>query len=776
MESSREAKDALKARRGFAAVLLLACAVAAGAAAPAPLTTLRAIRALSNEQAAQNLPVAFEATVTYFADHEHHLFVQDGNDAIYIWATTPDHLAPGDRVLVRGSTRASFSPDIVSSDITYLHHGSLPPAVPANFAGLISAQYDARLVTVHGVVRSAEVEYNLNSAMNYTVVRLQIDGGQLDAYIKGGTTYIGDALLDAEITLTGVAGESFDGKLQQTGIQLNVSGFDYIKIVKMASTNPWALPATPMDQILRAYHVMDQSRRVLVRGTVTYYVPGAAVLQDGAKSIWVETLGGEPLQVGNRADAIGYPALREGFLSLSGAEIHGSNIVQPIQPYAATWTELASSKHIYDLVSIEGQVLMKVRETEQDEYVLLADGYLFSAIFRHENLSTATNLPPLKEAPIGSKVRVTGICNMNDANHFNRNAPFKILLRTPDDVAIMAPPPWWNVRHVTMLAGLLILLALAGGTRGWYLENKIRRQIGSLAYYEQRRSRILEAINASRPLSQIIEQITEMVSFKLNGAPCWCQISEGATLGNRPARLAPSLRTAEYPIASRSGPPLGTIHAAFDARIKPNDDEAEALAMASGLATLAIETYRLYSDLVHRSEFDLLTDVQNRFFMERLLETMIEKARKSAGIFGLIYIDLDDFKKVNDMHGHLVGDLYLQEAAHRMKHQLRPGDTLARLGGDEFAVLVADIHNRAEADEIAARMKSCFNAPFTGEGFVLHGSASVGVALYPEDAATADNLLSAADSAMYVAKKARAEKNQAPEIHPDNELAGKNRG
>ena len=102
--------------------------------------------------------------------------------------------------------------------------------------------------------------------------------------------------------------------------------------------------------------------------------------------------------------------------------------------------------------------------------------------------------------------------------------------------------------------------------------------------------------------------------------------------------------------------------------------------MGAALASLAIGTRRLYSDLVHRSEFDLLTDIQNRFSMEKHLDALIDEARRTAGIFGIIYIDLDGFKQVNDVYGHHIGDLYLQDAASRMKRQLRPGDILARLG------------------------------------------------------------------------------------------------
>jgi len=294
--------------------------------------------------------------------------------------------------------------------------------------------------------------------------------------------------------------------------------------------------------------------------------------------------------------------------------------------------------------------------------------------------------------------------------------------------------------------------------RAWLVERRSRRQSASTAYMEKRRGRILEDINKGRPLAEIVVQITELVSARLQGAPCWCQIVDGARLGNRPPRLPmPSLRIVEVPISSRSGAALGTIHAAFDARVKPRPMETQTLDMAAALATLAIETSRLYSDLVHRSEFDLLTDAQNRFSLERFLYEQIEAARQSGDIFGLLYVDLDDFKQVNDLYGHHVGDLYLQEAAARMKRQLRPGDMLARLGGDEFAALVPRARSCSGVEEIAQRLERCFADPFHLDGHVIRGTASVGVAIYPEDGTTKDSLLTAADAAMYVSKHMRRE-------------------
>jgi len=446
-------------------------------------------------------------------------------------------------------------------------------------------------------------------------------------------------------------------------------------------------------------------------------------------------------------------------------------VVSPIAPVAVTWQQLDSNQHTFDLVSIEGKVAVEVREAVQDEYVLVSDGYEFSAIYRHPAGVGPSSLAPLKAIPVGTRIRVTGICSQLNSNPFSHDMHFDILLRSPEDIAVLSAPSFLNAHNIALFFAGLLLLALVVGMRGWHLEYKNRRSIASLAYLEQRRARILEDINHSKPLAGILERITELVSMRLNGAPCWCRVAEGATLGNPPAELSPaSFRTVEFPIAARSGPPLGSLFAAFDARTCSCPGEQEALAVAAALATLAIETSRLYADLVHRSEFDLLTDVENRFVMEKKLTATIDEARRSASTFGLIYIDLNQFKRVNDVYGHMVGDLYLQEMAQRLKKQLRPGDTLARLGGDEFAVLVPVVHSREEAERIAARLESCFDEPFVKGGHVLHGSASVGIALYPEDAETVETLLHAADASMYVAKCTREGRSRPTGILDEDEL------
>jgi diguanylate cyclase (GGDEF)-like protein len=341
--------------------------------------------------------------------------------------------------------------------------------------------------------------------------------------------------------------------------------------------------------------------------------------------------------------------------------------------------------------------------------------------------------------------------------------------------AMFAAPTWLTIPILTFVGGVLLLAVFVVSAWGWTLRRQLRRQTAEMsghaeaeaaierhnAQLEQRRSRILEDINSSRPLPELIEEITELVSFSLDAAFCWCDLADGSRVGKSPAQTQ-GLRMIRREIPASAGGSHGTLFAALELPESPVPDETAALESGIRLATLSIETRKLYKDLVYRSEFDLLTDIYNRFSLERYLEEQVAKAREEESVFGLIYIDLDDFKQINDHYGHYTGDLYLQEVSLRMKRQLRSGDMLARLGGDEFAALVPVVRNRAAIEEISQRLERCFDAPFAVEGHVLRGAASVGLALYPEDGDTADMLLGAADAAMYISKYSKRNRVDKP--------------
>jgi len=154
---------------------------------------------------------------------------------------------------------------------------------------------------------------------------------------------------------------------------------------------------------------------------------------------------------------------------------------------------------------------------------------------------------------------------------------------------------------------------------------------------------------------------------------------------------------------------------------------------------------------------DALTGIENRLAFFETFEDEIEYARRSGLLLGVLYIDLDDFKAVNDRYGHRVGDILLQIFSRRLKNAVRPGDTVARMGGDEFAVLVTGLSEPAILDSVQANVVRILDTNIMVEGSLLTVGMSVGAAIFPRDGEEADALMEAADHRMYHAKQGGAQ-------------------
>lgn len=153
-----------------------------------------------------------------------------------------------------------------------------------------------------------------------------------------------------------------------------------------------------------------------------------------------------------------------------------------------------------------------------------------------------------------------------------------------------------------------------------------------------------------------------------------------------------------------------------------------------------------------QASFDSLTQLPNRRMSRDRLEQEIKKAHRAAQSVALLFIDLDQFKEVNDTLGHHVGDALLIEAAHRICACVRDSDTVARLGGDEFTIILSELSDTSCVGRIAQNIIQTLSQAFTLGDEVVYISASIGITFYPTDALDADNLLKNADQAMYVAK------------------------
>ena len=154
--------------------------------------------------------------------------------------------------------------------------------------------------------------------------------------------------------------------------------------------------------------------------------------------------------------------------------------------------------------------------------------------------------------------------------------------------------------------------------------------------------------------------------------------------------------------------------------------------------------------------YDQLTGMPNRvLFGDRLARALRAQQRHSSRV-GVIYVDLDDFKAINDVHGHPVGDAVLQEVGRRLTHAVRPGDTAARLSGDEFAVLCEELADVKSGYDVSLRIQRALEPPIDVDGSTLRVGASMGVALALDPLITPDRLLSLADSNMYEDKRRKA--------------------
>ncbi|KRB85188.1 EAL domain-containing response regulator [Noviherbaspirillum sp. Root189] len=171
-----------------------------------------------------------------------------------------------------------------------------------------------------------------------------------------------------------------------------------------------------------------------------------------------------------------------------------------------------------------------------------------------------------------------------------------------------------------------------------------------------------------------------------------------------------------------------------------------------GIARDVTEKRRTEEVIAYQAYHDILTDLPNRALFRDRLELAIVQARRKEEELALMFVDLDRFKTVNDSLGHLKGDELLRQVAVRLKSCIRKGDTLARIGGDEFVVLMPELRERSSASVVAQKFLQVLSAPFILDNTTLHISASIGIAVFPEDGDKIDDLIRHADMAMYKIK------------------------
>ena len=456
-------------------VFLLVCSIFAGRSAAQQknserlqraviLQTIREVRDLPSEQARKGYPIHVRAVVTYADKAQNDLFVQDSTAGIYVNAdaTTPP-LHSGQLVDITGiSGPGDFASEIVNPKIQVLGQAPLPTAKRVSGEVLATGSEDSQFVEIEGIVRSAAESQN-----------------RLLLHVASGTVLIPVYVLDyrpipaglvgAKVVAQGVSGGTYNARIQFLGATLEVPSLKNLTIESPATTDPFSIPARPIHLVQRLAPVGTFNQPVHVQGLVTLQRPGQRIfIRDAQEGLEVETRQTTSLNVGDRVDVVGYPAIGDFSPMLQDGVYRKIGAGAPTPPLAATAAEALSGIYDSELIQIRGRLLGVSPRANQTSLTINSDGVLVEAQMEG---ASAQEMPT--RARTGSVVQLTGICDVRvDENR--TPVGFALLLRTPEDVVVLQQAPWWNLQRTLFLLGLTALLA--AGILVWV--GMLRRRVG----------------------------------------------------------------------------------------------------------------------------------------------------------------------------------------------------------------------------------------------------------------------------------------------------------
>ncbi len=186
----------------------------------------------------------------------------------------------------------------------------------------------------------------------------------------------------------------------------------------------------------------------------------------------------------------------------------------------------------------------------------------------------------------------------------------------------------------------------------------------------------------------------------------------------------------------------------------PLRDATGAIVGLIGITREINELKRTELDLQHLATHDTLTGLPNRYLMMDRLSQVLAHSKRTGSTFAVLFLDIDDFKTINDDHGHEFGDLVIQAMARRLVANVRASDTVARIGGDEFVVIIEALGETSAAAIVAAKIRDRLARPMTIQRRRAKATISIGISFYPGNGDDTEVLVRAADYAMYLAKRA----------------------
>jgi diguanylate cyclase (GGDEF)-like protein len=781
-------------------------------ASGAMLTTALEVHQLPLSAAQRAYPVHLRGVVTYFDPGNHLLFVQDSSDGIFVELSEKEKgaMQAGDQVEVTGVTTADFAPDVAKARIRVLSHPGLPAPKIASLGVANWGREDCHWIELDGIVQ------HVAQGRADALLTLAWGRNTYKAHVLAPTQSLAH-LVDAEVKLRGVCGALFNGKRQMLGIQMFVPGAECIRVVRAPSPDPFSMSPTPIADLLQFSGAREMGHWVRLRGTVTYpHLSGPTWLRDSTGGVMIQDHEIAGLAAGDLVDVVGFPEIAGFGPILRGSRLKRVQSGPPPLPVRVTARDAMRGDFDGQLVQIEGKLIDRLQQPAEQVLAVSSGEVVFTAHLpssgAEQPLEPGTRLRLTGICSVEVEQSYDLILPRTFRLLLRSPADVVVVGRPPwlnagrlipilagAALLIVAALSWAGLLRKRVRTQTLALRAQTMQLQAAHQRTRdALRKACEAESMDLDSNRILELIARDEPVDLIVDHIAEAVALHCEGATCVIML--GAPHGPRvcvvPAMPAGWLQTlkridvrsvslrsefraprqfsddpawAEFidgqlnarfrtfcvaPIVVDSAA-AGVIAAFFRSEKPFADVQGAQLGLWCNIAALALERRRLHDQLSYRAQHDGLTGLPNRVLLYERLENEIARALRGGGLLGVLYIDLDGFKQINDTYGHDAGDAVLREAAERMSQCVRRGDTVARIGGDEFVVLLPLLGRREDAEQIADKIAAALGEPIYSDHQRLSVSACTGIAVWPLDGDKPDPLLRFADAQMYGEKRRR---------------------
>ncbi len=498
-----------------------------GATSAEELRTAASVRGLTIEQAQQHMPVKLRGVVTFFDENLYSRFIQDETAGIYLREFTNTlALQAGQWVEIEGvASPGEYAPIIEPRRIVVLGEAPLPTPKPVTYEQLASGTEDSQFVEIAGIVRSVQ----LHEASQHHLIEIATGGGRLSVYARQLPVQRTENLLDSTVRVRGVCSTQFNHRRQLFAIRLMVARPEDLVIEQPTPAQPFNIAARPIGSLLQFAPQETYGHRVKVVGTVIYYEAGQALfVQDGEQGVEVQTRAIEPLQLGDRVEALGFVGQGEYTPILQDAIYRKILPGEPPAPKRVTPDDALKGTHDCRLVQVAAKLLDRALHGSERSLILQEGETIFHAYLKQPDGQDA-----FAGLENGSRILVTGVCRIEPGEWWAgeqwRAKSFRVQLRSVGDVVVLQAPPWWTLQKVLWIAAALGFVTLAAFSWVAVLRRQVTERTNELTIQIHERQRAERWREIEQERSRVAHDLHDDLGAGLTEVNMLCSLVKSPT-------------------------------------------------------------------------------------------------------------------------------------------------------------------------------------------------------------------------------------------------------